>query len=249
MVEGSAAMWLSASGLELLDVVDDGVELVVAVRTTATVVGCAECGVRATLKDRRWVTLPDAPSGDRAVRLRWRKRSGRVSTSTATCAPGPSRRAWPRPAGCSPHQPASGRPTAWPPEGTTASIAQSFAVSWSTVWSAVERNGRSGIDDAERVRPLSIAGSMRRSCSRRAGGAGLGSYPPWSTWPSATCSTCSKADMPANYGSGWPISRRRGLPWVQVVSVDPLQRAGYRAAVCVPTRSPSGPARSPMWPW
>ena len=54
MVEGSAALWFSASGFELLDVADDGVELVVAVQTTATVVGCAQCGVRAIPKDRRW---------------------------------------------------------------------------------------------------------------------------------------------------------------------------------------------------
>ena len=74
MVGGSAALWFSASGFELLDVDDDGVELVVEVQTSTPVVGCAECGVRATPKDRRWVTLRDAPSGDRAARLRWRKR-------------------------------------------------------------------------------------------------------------------------------------------------------------------------------
>ncbi len=33
MVEGSAALWFGASGFEVLDVVDDGVELVVAVQT------------------------------------------------------------------------------------------------------------------------------------------------------------------------------------------------------------------------
>ncbi|HEV2070682.1 MAG TPA: hypothetical protein VGR26_12890 [Acidimicrobiales bacterium] len=74
MVEGSPALWFGASGFEILDVVDDGVELVVSLQTTATIVGCSSCGRRATPRDRRWVTVRDAPSGDRAVRLCWRKR-------------------------------------------------------------------------------------------------------------------------------------------------------------------------------
>lgn len=63
MVEGSAALWFSASGFELLDVMDDGVELVVAVQTTAT--GRLRAVRRAgDPEGRRWVTLRDAPSGD-----------------------------------------------------------------------------------------------------------------------------------------------------------------------------------------
>ncbi|MDP8962090.1 MAG: hypothetical protein M3N32_10820 [Actinomycetota bacterium] len=38
-------MWFGACGFEILDVVDDGVELVVSVQTTATIVGLF--GVRA----------------------------------------------------------------------------------------------------------------------------------------------------------------------------------------------------------
>ena len=38
---------------------------------TATVVGCGGCGVRATTKDRRWVTVRDAPAGNVAVVVRW----------------------------------------------------------------------------------------------------------------------------------------------------------------------------------
>jgi len=44
VVEGSAALWFSASGFELLDVIDDGVELVVEVQTSTTVVGCLKSG-------------------------------------------------------------------------------------------------------------------------------------------------------------------------------------------------------------
>ena len=50
---------------EVLGVVDDGAELVVEVETTARAVGCSECGTRARAKDRRWVTLRDAPAGGR----------------------------------------------------------------------------------------------------------------------------------------------------------------------------------------
>lgn len=75
MAEGSSgAVWFGAPGFEVLDVVHDGDEVVVEVQTTATVVGCARCGVRAKCKDRRWVTLRDAPVGDSAVLVRWRKR-------------------------------------------------------------------------------------------------------------------------------------------------------------------------------
>ena len=57
-----------------MGVIETGVELVVEVETTATVVGCSTCGTRARPKDRRWVTLRDTPAGSRAVRVRWRKR-------------------------------------------------------------------------------------------------------------------------------------------------------------------------------
>ena len=54
-----------AAGFEVLAVHDDRWELTVEVETTATVVGCAGCGTRARPKDRRWVTVRDAPAGDR----------------------------------------------------------------------------------------------------------------------------------------------------------------------------------------
>jgi hypothetical protein len=58
----------------VLDVIDDGDELVVEVETTATAVGCSACGTRARPKDRRCVVVRDAPSGGRPVLVRWRKR-------------------------------------------------------------------------------------------------------------------------------------------------------------------------------
>ena len=73
-MDGSSAIWFGAPNFEVLDVVDDGHELVVAIESTMTVVGCSACGTRAKPKDRRWVSLRDAPASGRAVLLRWRKR-------------------------------------------------------------------------------------------------------------------------------------------------------------------------------
>jgi zinc-finger of transposase IS204/IS1001/IS1096/IS1165 len=72
----------SASGSLLLDL--DGLQVVAAelvggewqltVQTTATMVGCAGCGVRATPHGRRLVRVRDLPIGGRPVVLWWRKR-------------------------------------------------------------------------------------------------------------------------------------------------------------------------------
>ena len=75
MVEDSSVVvWFSALGFRQLAVADVDGELVVDVETTLAWVGCRSCGVPAKPKDRRWVTVRDAPSGDRPVVLRWRKR-------------------------------------------------------------------------------------------------------------------------------------------------------------------------------
>ena len=159
MVEGSPALWFGASGFEILDVVDDGVELVVSVQTTATFVGCPSCGTRARPKDRRWVTLRDAPSGDRAVRLRWRKRIW--SCTDVDC----DARTWTEQAALAePRRVLTARAGEWACdrvaalEGTPSSIARGFGVSWATVWSAVERVGRARVDDGERVGPVAMVG-------------------------------------------------------------------------------------------
>jgi transposase len=72
----------SASGSVLLGL--DGFQLVSAelmdgewqlvVQTTATMVGCAGCGMPAELHGRRTVRVRDLPIGGRPVVLAWRKR-------------------------------------------------------------------------------------------------------------------------------------------------------------------------------
>lgn len=74
MVDGSSAVWFGAPNFEVLEVADDGVDLIISIESTVMVTGCASCGTRARAKDRRWVRLRDAPSADRAVRVERRKR-------------------------------------------------------------------------------------------------------------------------------------------------------------------------------
>jgi transposase len=51
-----------------------GGEWQLTVQTTATLVGCTGCGVRAELHGRRTVRVRDLPIGGRPVVLAWRKR-------------------------------------------------------------------------------------------------------------------------------------------------------------------------------
>jgi hypothetical protein len=44
VVDGSSAFWFGAANFEVLDVADDGVELIISIQSTTTVMGCASCG-------------------------------------------------------------------------------------------------------------------------------------------------------------------------------------------------------------
>ena len=159
MVDGSSAVWFGAPNFVVLDVADDGVELTIWVESAVTVTGCMSCGTRARAKDRRWVRLRDAPSADRAVRVEWRKRvwscpepDCEVKTWTEQSSFAQPRRVLTVRAG----EWAADRIAAI--EGTPASIARGFGVSWPTVWSTVERIGRARVDDPERVGPTAMVG-------------------------------------------------------------------------------------------
>lgn len=158
-MDGSSAIWFGAPNFRVLDVADDGVELTIAIESTATVVGCSSCGTRAKPKDRRWVSLRDAPASGRAVQLRWRKRVW--SCPERDC----ETRTWTEESDLAPpRRVLTGRACEWATdrvsavEGTPASIARNFGVSWSTVWRAVERVGRSRVDDPDRVGATPMVG-------------------------------------------------------------------------------------------
>lgn len=158
-MDGSCAVWFGAPNFRVLDVVDDGFEVTIAVKSTVTVTGCSSCGTRARAKDRRWVSLRDAPSGDRAVVLRVWKRirscpdpDCSTRTWTEACELAEQRRVL------------TNRAVVWatariaPIEGTVASIARQFGVSWPTVWSAIERVGAARVEDPDRVGETPMVG-------------------------------------------------------------------------------------------
>lgn len=243
MVDGSSALWFGASGFEVLDVARSGTELVIAVETTATVVGCSGCGTRARAKDRRWVTLRDAPAGDAAVLVRWRKRIW------ACPDPDCDVRTWTELADLAePRRVLTTRAEQWATNriaalaGTPASIARDFGVSWSTVWAAVVRHGAARVEDPERVGPTTMVGfdetvmqPARRRRRRRFVTAvvdvGTGQILDVFEGRDAKDLRAWMAAMPA----AW-------LAQIQVVSVDPHE--GYRSAVTNP--DPVTGLRSPL---
>jgi transposase len=76
MNDGSsgATALLGMDGFAVLAMTEEDGELFISVETTAGVVGCSSCGVRAVGHGRSVVQVRDLPSGGRPVRLVWRKR-------------------------------------------------------------------------------------------------------------------------------------------------------------------------------
>jgi transposase len=227
-------VWFGVAGLETLrDPVDDGVEVTIEVQTTATVVACGGCGTRAKPKDRRWVTLRDAPLADRAVRIRWHKRIWAcpdldcgVKTWTETHELAEARRVLTRRAG----RWAGERVAAV--EATPASIARGFAVAWSTVWSAVATIGQALVDDDGRIGPAAMVGfdetvmspsSRRRRRRFITAVVDVGTSQILDVFEGRDAKDLRAwmATMPASWLAG-----------IEVVSVDPHE--GYRSAVIRP---------------
>jgi transposase len=76
MSDGSsgATALLGMDGFVVLAMIEQDGELFISVETTANVVGCGSCGVRAVGHGRSVTQIRDLPSGGRPVRMVWRKR-------------------------------------------------------------------------------------------------------------------------------------------------------------------------------
>ncbi len=74
---GLAEALLGLPGFRVLEVTETDVELIVTIETTATLVGCEGCGVRAESQDRVPVDVRDLACFGRPARLRWIKRRWR----------------------------------------------------------------------------------------------------------------------------------------------------------------------------
>jgi transposase len=237
--EGSGGCWFGASGFVVLDVIEVGDELVVEVETTATVVGCSSCGTQARAKDRRWVTVRDAPAGGRPVLVRWHKRIWLCPDPDCDVA------TWTERADlAAPRRVLTSRAEQWAAdrvaaiEGTPASIARGFGVSWSTVWAAVERIGRERVEDPNRVGEVSMVGfdeTVVQPAHRRRRRRFVTAVVDVATGQILDVFEGRDAgDLRrwiATMPSGW-------LAGIEVVSVDPHE--GYRSAVCAPTSPLAG---------
>jgi transposase len=155
----SASRLLGLDGFEILaaELVDGEWQLVV--QTTATMVGCRGCGMRAELHGRRTVRVRDLPIGGHPVVLCWRKRIWRcgepacgVCTWTEqTAAIGPravlTERA--RAEACR----RVGKDT-----HAVAAVARDLGVGWATVMRAVADHGTPLVDDAARLQGVTALG-------------------------------------------------------------------------------------------
>lgn len=231
-MEGSA-LWFGAAGFEVLGVAEVGAELVVEVETTRAVTGCSTCGTRAVPKDRRWVTLRDTPAGSRPVLVRWRKRVW--SCPDGDC---PARTWTERTALAAPRRVLTARAEAWACdrvtaiEGTPASIARGFGVSWPTVWAAVERVGRQRVEDPDRVGPTVMVGfdeTVMQPAHRRRRRRFVTAVVDVGTGQILDVFEGRDAAQLRAWMATIPLS---WLAHVQVVAVDPHE--GYRSAVVNP---------------
>jgi transposase len=148
----SGSVLLGLDGFEVLAAQVVGGEWQLVVHTTATVVGCRGCGMRAELHGRRTVRVRDLPIGGRPVVLCWRKRIWRCRE------PACGVRTWTE-------QTAAIRPRAVLTDRAraeacrrvgkdahaVAAVARDLGVGWGTVMRAVAEHGTPLVDDAARL--------------------------------------------------------------------------------------------------
>jgi len=155
----SGSILLGLDGFEVLAAQVVGGEWQLEVQTTATVVGCQGCGVRAELHGRRRVRVRDLPIGGRPVVLWWRKRIWRCRE------PACGVRTWTEPA-------AAIRPRAVLTQRARAEacrrvgkdahavavVARDLGVGWATIMRAVADHGRPLVDDPTRLDGVATLG-------------------------------------------------------------------------------------------
>jgi transposase len=155
----SASRLLGLDGFEVLAARVVGGEWQLEVQTTATVVGCQGCGVRAELHGRRRVRVRDLPIGGRPVVLLWRKRIWRCRE------PACGVRTWTeRVAGIAPRAVLTQRARAeacrrvGKDAHAVAAVARDLGVGWATIMRAVADHGRPLVDDPTRLDGVAALG-------------------------------------------------------------------------------------------
>jgi transposase len=136
-----------------------GGEWQLVVQTTATVVGCGNCGVRATPHGRRVVRVRDLPIGGRPLVLAWRKRIWRCREPACRV------RTWTeRVTGIAPRAVLTQRARAeacrrvGKDAHAVAAVARDLGVGWATVMRAVVAHGRPLVEDPTRLEGVAALG-------------------------------------------------------------------------------------------
>jgi transposase len=155
----SASRLLDLDGFEVLAADVVGGEWRLAVQTTAELVGCAGCGVRAEAHGRRTVRVRDRPTGGRPVVLCWRKRIWRcrepacgVRTWTERVAAIHAR------AVLTERARAEACRRVGKDAHAVAAVARDLGVGWATVMRAVGDHGRPLVDDPTRLDGVAALG-------------------------------------------------------------------------------------------
>jgi transposase len=148
----SASRLLGLGGFEVLAAEVVGGEWQLIVQTTATVVGCVGCGVRAELHGRRTVRVRDLPIGGRPVVLFWRKRIWRCHEPACGVRTWTERMAAIRPrAVLTQRARAEACRRVGKDAHAVAAVARDLGVGWATVMRAVGDHGTPLVDDAARL--------------------------------------------------------------------------------------------------
>ena len=149
---GLAEALLGLDGFRALAVVETDSEVVVTIESTASLVGCPGCGVRAEAQDRTTVDIRDLACFGRPARLRWVKRRWRCADGDCAV------RTWTE---RSPHVDAQAVLTrragaeacrlVGEEARPVSRVARELGVCWWTVMNAVVEHGTPLVDDPERI--------------------------------------------------------------------------------------------------
>jgi hypothetical protein len=196
---GSILLGLDGFEVTTAEVVNDEWQL--EVQTTAIVVGCVGCGVRAEAHGRRTVRVRDLPIGGRPVVLAWRKRIWRCGESACSV------RTWTeRTAAVCPRAVLTERARAeacrrvGKDAHAVAAVARDLGVGWATVMRAVTEHGTPLVDDAARLEGVAALGLDETCFLKATRVAPPSGSPAWWTWRAVGCWTW----WPTAPGPRWP---------------------------------------------
>jgi transposase len=155
----SASRLLGLDGFQVVSAERQGGEWQLVVQTTATVIGCAGCGVRATPHGRRTVRVRDLPIGGRPVVLAWCKRLWRCREPACQV------RTWTeRTAAIGPRAVLTQRARAeacrrvGKDAHAVAAVARDLGVGWATIMRAVRDYGTPLLEDPTRLDGVTTLG-------------------------------------------------------------------------------------------